>query len=174
MKQYLQLPFQGDGHVRTVPADEYVWEKLQASRLRKADQKRASYRRRANARGVVPRPPRFGPPQRVPGNMVLVRAINREFGIAQSKAQGIVARITAMAKDSIMTCGRFRIPGIAVLVTKARPATKTCTKMIFGKMQTVKAKNERVIVKATLNRTFKKTIYNPDDDARGVLLQSLQ
>ena len=151
MKQYLQLPFQGDGHVRTVPADDYVWEKLQASRLRKADQKRASYRRRANARGVVPRPPRFGPPQRVPGNMVLVRAINREFGIAQSKAQGIVARITAMAKDSIMTCG---------------------TKMIFGKMQTVKAKNERVIVKATLNRALKKTIYNPDDDARGVL-QSL-
>ena len=44
--------------------------------------------------------------------------------------------------------------------------------MIFGKMQTVKAKNERVIVKATLNRALKKTIYNPDDDARGVL-QSL-
>ena len=48
--------------------------------------------------------------------------------------------------------------GLCKIKTRVKPATKACQKEIFGKMQTVKAKPARTIVKAFPVAALKKSV----------------
>merc|ERR1712139_694792 len=54
--------------------------------------------------------------------------------------------------------GKFTIPGLCMIKTKTKAATKAGTKLIFGKMQKVKAKPARTIVKAYCVKALKDSI----------------
>merc|ERR1711904_567575 len=54
--------------------------------------------------------------------------------------------------------GKFTIPGLVMIKTKKKAATKAGTKLIFGKMQKVKAKPAKTVVKAYCVKALKDSI----------------
>ena len=47
----------------------------------------------------------------------------------------------------VVSGGKFTVPGVCMIKTRHKPATTACKKEIFGRIQTVKAKPARTIVK---------------------------
>merc|ERR1712217_271887 len=71
-----------------------------------------------------------------------------EFKIKKGVASKIIDSISDLASKEVKSAGIFTFPGLCRIKTRVKPATKACTKEIFGKMQHVKAKPARTIVKA--------------------------
>merc|ERR1712187_962259 len=71
-----------------------------------------------------------------------------EFEIKKGVASTIIDSISGLASKEVKAAGIFTFPGLCRIKTRVKPATKACTKEIFGKMQHVKAKPARTIVKA--------------------------
>merc|ERR1712061_613272 len=67
-----------------------------------------------------------------------------EFEIKKGVASKIIDSISDLASKEVKSAGIFTFPGLC----RVKPAIKACTKEIFGKMQHVKAKPARTIVKA--------------------------
>merc|ERR1712020_262139 len=61
---------------------------------------------------------------------------------------GMLQTLASIAEREVKKTGKFIIPGVAMLKTRRKPATKAGKREIFGKMQVVKAKPARTIVKA--------------------------
>merc|ERR1719421_1119077 len=54
--------------------------------------------------------------------------------------------------------GKFTIPGLVMIKTRKKAATKACTRMAFGKMMKVKAKPAKTVVKAFCVKALKDSI----------------
>merc|ERR1711869_172887 len=65
--------------------------------------------------------------------------------------------VTVAAKE-VKKTGVFAVPGLCRIKTRPKPATKACTKMIFGKETKVKAKPAKTVVKAFPVAALKKQI----------------
>ena len=65
----------------------------------------------------------------------------------QGLLQHLDSLVTVAAKE-VKKTGVFTIPGLCRIKTRSKPATKACTKMIFGKETKVKAKPAKTVVKA--------------------------
>merc|ERR1711904_689611 len=61
---------------------------------------------------------------------------------------GIMDSLAALASAEVKKAGKFVIPGVCMIKTRHKPATKAGTRMAFGKEVKVKAKLARTIVKA--------------------------
>jgi len=61
---------------------------------------------------------------------------------------GIMDSLAALASAEVKKAGKFVIPGVCMIKTRHKPATKAGTRMAFGKEVKVKAKPARTIVKA--------------------------
>merc|ERR1712238_38886 len=72
---------------------------------------------------------------------------------------GIMDSLAALATAEVKKAGKFVIPGICMIKTRHKAATKAGTVMAFGKEVKVKAKAARTIVKAypvaALKKEFK-------------------
>merc|ERR550514_2442278 len=54
--------------------------------------------------------------------------------------------------------GKFTLPGLVMIKTRKKAATKAGTKLMFGKMQKVKAKPAKTVVKAYCVKALKDSI----------------
>merc|ERR1711998_287252 len=54
--------------------------------------------------------------------------------------------------------GKFTIPGLVMIKTRKKAATKATTRLMFGKMQKVKAKPAKTVVKAFCVKALKDSI----------------
>merc|ERR1712087_354319 len=61
---------------------------------------------------------------------------------------GIMDSLAALASAEVKKAGKFVIPGVCMIKTRHKPATKAGTRMAFGKEVKVKARPARTIVKA--------------------------
>merc|ERR1712060_799248 len=66
--------------------------------------------------------------------------------------------LTEVATKEVKKTGKFTIPGLCMLKTKTKPATKAGKREIFGKVVMVKAKPAKTIVKAYCVSALKKSI----------------
>merc|ERR1712047_124677 len=71
---------------------------------------------------------------------------------------GMLQNIASIAEREVKKTGKFIIPGVAMLKTRCKPATKAGKREIFGKMQVVKAKPARTIVKAFPAASLKQAV----------------
>merc|ERR1711933_506126 len=62
-----------------------------------------------------------------------------------SKATDLLAQI---ATQQLKSAGKFVIPGICMIKTRLKPATKAGKREVFGKVVMVKAKPARTVVRA--------------------------
>ena len=57
-----------------------------------------------------------------------------------------------------MQAGKFVLPGLCMVKTRLKPATKAGKREVFGKLMVVKAKPARTIVKAYPVAALKKSV----------------
>merc|ERR1712070_1272919 len=74
---------------------------------------------------------------------------------AMSKALDALAELAA---KEVKSTGKFTIPGICMIKTRHKPATKAGKRMVFGKEVKCKAKPARTVVKAFAGAAIKKSV----------------
>merc|ERR1711933_461185 len=104
-----------------------------------------------------------------------MKAAAMKAGAAMSKT-GIVAALAAstelkpkvckqaletlaeVATKEVKSTGKFTIPGLCMLKTRKKPATKAGKREVFGKVVMVKAKPAKTVIKAYCVAALKKSI----------------
>merc|ERR1719502_210293 len=72
-----------------------------------------------------------------------------------AKVMGALAKLGSKEVKSV---GKFAIPGLCVIKTKKKPATKAGMRLMFGKEVKVSAKPAKTVVKAFCNAKLKKVV----------------
>merc|ERR1712125_308208 len=78
----------------------------------------------------------------------LAEALATETEIKRSECMKIVNSLAGIATEQVKSAGKFVLPGICMVKTRLKPATKAGKREVFGKVMMVKAKPARTVVKA--------------------------
>merc|ERR1711963_647884 len=78
--------------------------------------------------------------------------------VKKSQCTKLLGTLATIATTEVKKTGVFTIPGVCRIKTRVKPATKAGKREIFGKMQIVKAKPARTVVKAFPVAALKKSI----------------
>ena len=70
----------------------------------------------------------------------------------------VINSLGGVAAKQLKTAGKLVIPGLCMVKTRVKPATKAGKREIFGKMCVVKAKPAKTIVKAFPVAALKKSV----------------
>merc|ERR1719201_1654002 len=63
----------------------------------------------------------------------LLKAIATEHGLKTKACSKVLNSLVTVAAKEVKKTGVFAVPGLCRIKTRTKPATKACTKMIFGK-----------------------------------------
>merc|ERR1712019_152669 len=88
----------------------------------------------------------------------MAKALAAEHEIKASVASSIINSLAEIGTKEVTATGKFTIPGLVMIKTRVKPATKACKKEIFGKMCDVKARPARTVVKAFPVSALKKSV----------------
>merc|ERR1711904_456354 len=88
----------------------------------------------------------------------LAEALATETEIKKSECMKIVNSLAGIAAEQVKSAGKFVLPGICMVKTRLKPATKAGKREVFGKVMMVKAKPARTIVKAYPVAALKRSI----------------
>merc|ERR1739841_237735 len=88
----------------------------------------------------------------------IAKSIAEEHELKQGVCSKIMDSLAAMAATEVKKTGKFVVPGVAMLKTRVKPATKAGKREVFGKEVMVKAKPARTVVKAFPVSAIKKSI----------------
>merc|ERR1712226_516875 len=88
----------------------------------------------------------------------LLKAIATEHGLKTKACSNVLNSLVTVATSEVKKSGVFTIPGVCRIKTRTKPATKACTRMMFGKETQVKAKPAKTVVKAFAVAALKKQI----------------
>lgn len=92
------------------------------------------------------------------GKSAIAAAIAEEHELKKGVCSKIMDSLAALAASEVKKTGKFIIPGVTMLKTRVKPATKAGKREIFGKEVMVKAKPAKTIVKAYPVAAIKKSI----------------
>merc|ERR1712007_360820 len=76
----------------------------------------------------------------------------------RSDMSKVLEALAELATKEVKGTGKFTIPGVCVVKTRHKPATKAGKRMAFGKEVKVKAKPARTVVKAFAVAALKKSV----------------
>ncbi|CAE7832194.1 HCc2 [Symbiodinium sp. CCMP2592] len=68
--------------------------------------------------------------------------------LKKKDVMSILHGLSEIGATEVTTTGKFVLPGLCMIKTRQKPATKACTRMMFGKEVQIKAQKARTIVKA--------------------------
>merc|ERR1712187_1017001 len=88
----------------------------------------------------------------------LAEAFAGECELKKTVCSTILGSLAEIATKEVSKTGVFMLPGLLKIKTRMKPATKAGKREIFGKMQVVKAKPARKIVKAFPLAALKKSV----------------
>merc|ERR1712050_405563 len=88
----------------------------------------------------------------------IAEALATACEVKKSVASKAIDTLATLATGEVKKTGKFTIPGLCMLKTQTKPATKAGKKEIFGKVVMVKAKPARKIVKALPVKALKDSI----------------
>merc|ERR1712232_872740 len=78
----------------------------------------------------------------------IAEAISTETELKKSDCVKVLNALATVAAKEVKKTGKLVIPGVAMLKTRVKPATKAGKRFMFGEMKTVKAKPAKTVVKA--------------------------
>merc|ERR1711862_913541 len=79
---------------------------------------------------------------------VLLAAIAESMEVKKSVASTALSTLASIGTEETKKNGKFVIPGLVMIKTRKKPATKAAEREMFGKTVLVKAKPARTVVKA--------------------------
>merc|ERR1711935_1048170 len=88
----------------------------------------------------------------------IVEAMGTATETKKQDCKKILESLVEVATKEVKKAGKFTLPGLCMIKTRHKPATKAGKREIFGKMQIVKAKPAKTIVKAFPVAALKKSI----------------
>merc|ERR1711983_706611 len=78
----------------------------------------------------------------------IAEALAEATELKKSDCMKVLTSMAEVAAKEVKGTGKFTLPGLCMVKTRLKPATKAGKREIFGKMQMVKAKPARTVVKA--------------------------
>merc|ERR1719160_475164 len=88
----------------------------------------------------------------------LADAIATAHDLKKSEVSKILDTLASVATKEVKSAGKFTIPGLCMIKTRLKPATKAGKREMFGKTVVVKAKPAKTVVKAYTVAALKKSI----------------
>merc|ERR1711861_33415 len=88
----------------------------------------------------------------------LADAIATAHDLKKSEVSKILDTLASVATKEVKSAGKFTIPGLCMIKTRLKPATKAGKREMFGKTVVVKAKPAKTVVKAFCTAALKKSI----------------
>merc|ERR1719456_1395405 len=76
----------------------------------------------------------------------------------KSEASKVLDALAEIGSAQVKSAGKFVIPGLVMIKTRRKPATKAGKRLMFGKEVTVAAKPAKTVVKAFCVSALKKAI----------------
>merc|ERR1719493_53117 len=75
-------------------------------------------------------------------------ALASECELKKSQCSAIIDTLAAIATKEVKGTGKFTLPGLCMIKTRVKKATKAGKREMFGKTVVVKAKPAKTVVKA--------------------------
>merc|ERR1712109_380919 len=88
----------------------------------------------------------------------LAEALATKHELKKSQGSKLLDTLATIAATEVKKSGKFTIPGVCMVKTRLKPATKAGKREIFGKMVVVKAKPAKTVVKAFPVSALKKSV----------------
>merc|ERR1712060_188925 len=88
----------------------------------------------------------------------LAEALATSAELKKTQGAKLLETLATIATAEVKKNGKFTLPGLCMIKTRVKPATKAGKREIFGKMQIVKAKPAKTVVKAFPVSALKKSI----------------
>merc|ERR1711977_761250 len=85
----------------------------------------------------------------------LAAAIAEACEVKNKVASTALATLATVGGEQLKKSGKFVIPGLAMIKTRKKPATKAKKMLMFGEMKLVKAKPAKTVVKAFAAKAIK-------------------
>merc|ERR1711982_218065 len=78
--------------------------------------------------------------------------------LKKKDCMGILDSLASVATKQVKAAGKVTIPGLCMIKTRVKPATKAGKREMFGKVVVVKAKPAKKVVKAFAVAALKKSV----------------
>merc|ERR1719499_2646886 len=78
----------------------------------------------------------------------LAQALSDGTELKKSQVTKVLDTLASVATQEVKKTGKCTIPGLCMIKTRMKPATKAGKREVFGKMMLVKAKPAKTVVKA--------------------------
>merc|ERR1719229_359375 len=88
----------------------------------------------------------------------LAQALADGTELKKSQVSKVLDSLASVATQEVKKAGKCTIPGVCMIKTRVKPATKAGKREIFGKVVMVKAKPAKTIVKAFPVAALKKAV----------------
>jgi len=82
------------------------------------------------------------------GKGAIAEALVGDSGLKRSQIMKILSTLGEVGAKEVKNAGKFVLPGVCMIKTRLKPATKAGKRMMFGKEVTVKAKPAKTVCKA--------------------------
>merc|ERR1719191_906303 len=84
-----------------------------------------------------------------------IGALEAASGVGKKEVAAVLAALETVAAAQVKKAGKFVVPGVVMIKTRHKPATKAGTRLVFGKMTKVKAKPAKTVVKCFAPKALK-------------------
>ena len=88
----------------------------------------------------------------------LADALATETGLKKSECNKVLDSLASVGTSQVKSAGKFVLPGLIMIKTRTKAATKAGKREMFGKTVVVKAKPAKTVVKAFPVAALKKSI----------------
>merc|ERR1711866_34862 len=88
----------------------------------------------------------------------LAEAVATKTELKKSDCVKVITSLAEVVTKEVKKTGKITLPGLCMLKTRVKPATKAGKREVFGKVVMVKAKAAKTIVKAYPVAALKKSI----------------
>merc|ERR1712210_406240 len=88
----------------------------------------------------------------------LAQALADGTELKKSQVTKVLDSLASVAAREVKKAGKCTIPGLCMIKTRVKPATKAGRREIFGKVVMVKAKPAKTVVKAFAVAALKKSV----------------
>merc|ERR1712046_515225 len=88
----------------------------------------------------------------------IVEALATASELKRSDCAKVIDALAEMATKQVKSVGKFVVPGVVMIKTRRKPATKAGKRLMFGKEVVVAAKPAKTVVKAFPVAAMKKVV----------------
>merc|ERR1712110_222983 len=92
------------------------------------------------------------------GKGAIAEALATETGLKKSQCSKVMGVLADVAQTQVKKAGKFVVPGVCMVKTRVKPATKAGKRLMFGKEVVVKAKPAKTVVKAYAVAAIKQAV----------------